>query len=155
MHSTLALLRSWANEMGTRGVVHTVVGRHLYRLEIEVAARESVEASGSRYAAIRIDGIARRYTRKLKLLKRRQRWKLWLSDEPIHMPVRAEIEGRHRSFLAELLEYRQPEANAPVPPFAPCAGMTDAAMLEEEAAAEQRKRRERKTQPPSQSRVDM
>lgn len=155
MHSTLALLRSWADGMGTRGVVHTVVGRHLYRLEIEVAARESVEAAGSRYEAIRIDGIARRYTRKLKLLNRRQRWKLWLSDEPIKMPVRAELEGRDRSFLAELLEYRRPTAAAPVPPFAPCAGMTDAARIQEEAEAYRRERMERKTQPPSQSRVDM
>ncbi|MEQ9321624.1 MAG: DUF3108 domain-containing protein [Polyangiaceae bacterium] len=155
MHSTLALLRSWASEMGTRGVVHTVVGRHLYRLEVEVAARERVEAGGSSYDAIRIDGIARRYTRKLKLLKRRQRWKVWLSDEPIHMPVRAELEGRRRSFLAELLEYRQPEARAPAPPFKPCGGMTDAQMLNEEAAAQQRERIEKKTQPPSQSRVDM
>ncbi|HHH29228.1 MAG TPA: DUF3108 domain-containing protein, partial [Polyangiaceae bacterium] len=155
MHSTLALLRSWANEMGTRGVVHTVVGRHLYRLEVAVAAKEAIEAAGSRYDAIRIDGVARRYTRKLKLLERRQRWRLWLSDEPIHMPVRAELEGRHRSFLAELLEYRHPKAGAPSPPFAPCSGMTDAAILEQEVAAQQRERIERKTQPRSQSRVDM
>jgi len=151
VHSTLALLRSWADVPGTRGVVHSVVGRHLYRLEVEVAGKERIEAAGSSYDAVRVDAIARRFNRKLKLLKRRQRLSLWLSDEPIHMPVRAQLEGRHRTFVAELLEYQQPKAVAPASPFPPCQGMTDEASVEKEAAEHRHLRIQRR----SQRRVDM
>jgi Protein of unknown function (DUF3108) len=124
MHSTLALMREWSHQIGTRGTVHTVVGRFLYRVEIEVMGRERVDAGGESYDAIRIDGVARRLSSRLKLRKLARHWSLWLSDEPIRMPVRAQLKTRKRSFLAELVRYQEPTRSGPSRELQPCEGLS-------------------------------
>ncbi|MCA9618694.1 MAG: DUF3108 domain-containing protein [Myxococcales bacterium] len=129
IHSALGRVRAHADEIGWRGVLLVVFGRTLYQIDVEVAAREEVEAAGTSYKAIRIDGVARRLNYRNTPLKRQQGFSLWVSDEPIHLPVRAQLDTNKRVLVAELLDYVEP-ARTPQPQLAPCQAPDEVARSE-------------------------
>ncbi len=107
IHSGLGLMRRWAGEIGKRGTFYAVVGKTLWRLDASVERREEVDAGGRTYAAVRIDGTARRLTKDLEPSKRVNGWSLWISDEAARLPLKSQLKTRDGVVEADLLSYAQ------------------------------------------------
>ncbi|MBW2458115.1 MAG: DUF3108 domain-containing protein [Deltaproteobacteria bacterium] len=117
-HAALGALRSWATTPGTHGMMHVVLGRVLWRVELEVGHPGEVSVGGETHDAILIEGTARRVTTKLKPSKRARRWSLWISDDEQRLPLKARVEHRKGIIDIELADYEfePPEAKR----LAPC-----------------------------------
>jgi hypothetical protein len=104
LHSALTLLRGWAGEPGTRGVIHVVVGVGLWRLEVHVAATEPFVHDGAAVEAARIEGVARRMSRRLEPSRRARPFALWVSTSAERLPLGARFETRDGTVDVELEE---------------------------------------------------
>ncbi len=104
-HAALGALRSWAGAPGAHGVMHVVLGRVLWRLELQVGQPGEVSVGGETQEAICIEGTARRISRKLEPSKRARRWSLWISDDERRLPLKARLEHRKAMIDLELQDY--------------------------------------------------
>ncbi len=104
-HAALGALRSWATMPGARGTMHVVLGRKLWRLELEVGQPAEVNVGGESHQAIIIKGTARRMTTKLSLMSRVRHWSIWISDDDRRLPLRARVEHRKETIDLELVDY--------------------------------------------------
>jgi hypothetical protein len=116
--SALGALRTWSGSLGSRDVMHVLLGRRLWRLDLHVAARETVWSGDESRDAVRIDGIARRMmTRQLQPGRAKRSWSLWVSDDDQRMPLRASVQTRKHTVELELTDYsfEQIAERAPTP----------------------------------------
>ena len=116
MHSGLGLLRKWSFEMGKRGSFYAVVGKSLWRIDAKVTTRETITVGSDDFATVRIDGTARRLNKDLKVSKRVRAWSVWLSDEPVRLPVKGRLQTRDGVAEAELEKYTQEQVQPVLPP---------------------------------------
>jgi hypothetical protein len=117
-HAALGALRSWATVPGTHGVIHVVLGRLLWRIDLEVGQPGEVSVGGETHDAILIQGTARRVSPKLEPSKRARHWSVWISDDDRRLPLKARVEHRKGMVDLELqdYEYEPPETRE----LAPC-----------------------------------
>jgi len=104
-HSALGALRSWASVPGAHGVMHVILGRSLWRVELDVGQPAQVSVGGESHDAILVQGTARRVSFKLETSKRAQRWSLWISDDDRRLPLKARVEHRKGVVDIELTDY--------------------------------------------------
>jgi hypothetical protein len=104
-HAALGALRSWATAPGARGVMQVVLGRKIWRLELNVSQPTEVRVGGEVHEAILIEGTARRLTSKLTLMGKVRRWSIWISDDDRRLPLKARVDYRKETIDIELVDY--------------------------------------------------
>jgi hypothetical protein len=86
LHSAMLLLRSWRPRLGQLGYFYVVIGRRLWRVDVEFAGPEMLTAQGRPQLAQRIDGVSVRLWQSEESKPRR--FSLWLSEDPDRIPLR-------------------------------------------------------------------
>ena len=115
LHSVIGLVRAWDPVPGVRGHAYLVVGRALWRIELELAGRETVSTSLGEREALHIDGIAQRLRLTFEPASSKPRgFALWISDDGDRLPLKLAIESDLGEVQAEMLSYSRPPPNAPV-----------------------------------------
>jgi Protein of unknown function (DUF3108) len=83
--SAMLLLRAWHGSVGSRGRYDLLDGQRLWRTEIVVDGRETIEVPLGRRAALRMSGSARSLD---DPAQRPRRFTYWFSDDDEHLPLR-------------------------------------------------------------------
>ncbi|WP_199350993.1 DUF3108 domain-containing protein [Haliangium ochraceum] len=113
LHSLLGMLRAWEPDAGDRVVFYSVSGRRVWRTEMHFAGSETMRTPMGLYAALHFEGVSRRLkpdTLAVDENKDPRRIGLWISDDIKRMPLRFIAYTEYGEFQADLVDYRQPEA---------------------------------------------
>jgi len=100
-HSLLGYLRRWSPPAGTRGFLHTTVGRNLIRADVGFTGEERIRTPMGERNAVRIDGVALRVSEKtLDPVPRAvgKPFTLWFTADDARIPLRLVVQ----TDLAEL-----------------------------------------------------
>jgi hypothetical protein len=134
LHSAIGLVRAWDPQSQPRGHVYLVVGRALWRMELQFGGKESVSTALGVREAVRIDGAAQRLKRSFEPASSEPRaFALWISDDADRLPLRLAVESDVGEIQAEVLSYQRPRTDAPVvgaaaPPVPSAAGAASTAI---------------------------
>jgi hypothetical protein len=138
--SALGATRALAAQGQGEATLHVVVGRRLWRIDIQHKGSENVTVGGEEHHASRLDGYAwRLMTESFKPARVPVELSMWLSDDVYRTPLRARVTKKDKTVEIDLVDYRlEPPPREPPPP---CESLRGALR--------------RDAQPRSQSRVDM
>ncbi len=89
MQSAFLLLRHWRPRIGTLGYFYVVLGRRLWRADVEYKGREVVVVDGVPKVAVGIEGTAYRLRGTPGKKYEPREFALWFSDDARRIPVRA------------------------------------------------------------------
>ena len=90
-HSLLGYLRRWDPPPGTRGFVHTTMGRYLIRADVAFTGEEKIQTAMGERNAVRIDGVGVRVSDKtLEPVPRAvpKPFTIWFSADEARIPLR-------------------------------------------------------------------
>jgi hypothetical protein len=105
LHSAMLLLRSWRPRLGELGYFYVVIGRRLWRVDVEFAGPEMLTAQGRPQLSQRIDGVSVRLWQSEESKPRR--FSLWLSEDPDRIPLRLVADSGFGEVKLELTTHSQ------------------------------------------------
>ncbi len=109
-HAVIGALRAWKPEEGQHAYFFVLVGRHLWQNTVRLTGRERLRTRLGQFDALRIDGVARRLTRRLREDRRKQPryYTLWVSDDEARLPLLVVGKTEYGEVRAELVDYSRP-----------------------------------------------
>jgi hypothetical protein len=115
-HSALGALRAWSAPRGSRAYFYALSGRRLYRVDVTVAAHESVRTALGEFPAVRIEGWASRLRRDLRPDKKHKprRFTVWMSDDDNRVPLQVAATTEYGEIGVQLVAYDRPDGSLPV-----------------------------------------
>jgi hypothetical protein len=110
-HSVMGVLRGWDVAKGTRAYFFALAGRRLWKNLVQLTGREMIRTSMGLFPAIRIDGIAYRYTSRFTRdpRKKPRAYTLWISDDGDRLPLLVTARTEYGQIRVELTKYTRPE----------------------------------------------
>lgn len=108
--SAILMLRRWDAPTGARAAFYTLGGQRLWRTELVVEARESIDCPIGTRAAIRIAGVSTRMTPAFAddLSKKPRTFTLWLSDDAQRIPLRVAAHTELGDVMIDATSYSAP-----------------------------------------------
>jgi hypothetical protein len=110
--SSMFLLRAWEANDGARARFWTLGGTRLWRTDLVVEARETVETPLGTRACIRIAGVSQRMASATRedQSKKPRTFTLWLSDDELRLPLRVAAHTEYGDILVTAMSYQSPAA---------------------------------------------
>lgn len=110
-HSVMGVLRAWTAAPGTRAYFFALGGRRLWKNTVQLTRRETIRTSMGLFPAIRIDGVAVRYTSRFTLDRRKKprAYTLWISDDGDRLPLLVTARTEYGQIRVELTKYHRPK----------------------------------------------
>ena len=109
MATMLMRLRAWRGDIGERGAVNVFRTSRLWRTQIEIGAKETIDTDLGTFAAIRMDGISRIMTHDFEVETSRdpKPYSVWVSDDGTRLPMIIEGDSEHGSVRMEISGYER------------------------------------------------
>lgn len=86
LHSAMLLLRAWRPRLDEAAYFYVVLGRKLWRVDVQAVGPQVIKTQGSPRLTHRVDGVAVRLWQSSEVAPRR--FSVWLSEDPERVPVR-------------------------------------------------------------------
>ncbi len=115
LHSALAALRAWRAGAGERAHFYTVMGRRLWRVDVQLVGSEMLRQGRGSRPALRLTGEATALFRTKSGRPKNKRFDLWLSDDRRRVPLRLTADADLGEVTLDLTSWQQ----APGPCFEP------------------------------------
>ena len=112
LHSAVIALRSWRPAPRTRSELLVVMGRHLWRLEVEYQGPDVVTTASGPRPAVRIEGLATKQTGDPDQ-RHQRKFFVWFSDDDDRVPLRALAESEFGPVELVTTSYSCPGCSAP------------------------------------------
>jgi hypothetical protein len=112
LHSAVIALRSWRPAPRTHSELLVVMGRHLWRLEVEYQGPDVVTTAAGPRPAVRIEGLAIKQTGDPNEHPQRKFF-VWFSDDHDRVPLRALAESEFGPVELLTTDYSCPGCTAP------------------------------------------
>jgi Protein of unknown function (DUF3108) len=111
-HAVIGALRAWKPDDGQHAYFFVLVGRHLWQNTVRLTGRERVRTRMGQFDAMRIDGVARRLTRRLREDRGKppRYYTLWISDDESRLPLLVVGKTEYGEVKAEMVDYSGPAA---------------------------------------------
>ena len=108
--SVLGALRAWKAQPGAHAYFYALIGHHLWQNTVRMTGHEKVKTHLGTFDAIRIDGVARRLTTRLREDHHKQvrYFTMWISDDSDRLPLRVVGKTEFGEVKAELVDYQRP-----------------------------------------------
>lgn len=109
MATMLMRLRSFHGEVGERGTVNVFRTSRLWRTQIEIGEKETLETDLGTFPAIRMDGISRIMTHEFEVEEDRdpKSYRIWISDDGTRLPLVVEGDTEHGAVRMEVASYER------------------------------------------------
>jgi hypothetical protein len=114
LHSTMAHVRLWDPEPGTRAYLYAQSGESFYRIDVVAAGVETLRTELGEVAARRVEGTATPYDRngEPKAGADLRTFMAWFSTDEARVPLRIVADTTYGKVYAELANYQQPAGKA-------------------------------------------
>lgn len=104
MHSAMALIRAWRPRLGEQGHFFAVLGRRLWRVDLEAQGPEVIRVAGTPRLTQRIRGRALRLWRE-STDRRDRAFSVWVSDDAERVPLHVSAETALGDLTVSLTGY--------------------------------------------------
>lgn len=107
MTSALMAMRGWQAEEGHWASFFVLRSTRFWQVHVQHAGRTSVKTELGRFAAIRLDGVTRRFTREgtPEIGKEPRHFSIWFTDDDLRLPVLLVARTDIGDIEMELVEY--------------------------------------------------
>jgi hypothetical protein len=108
LHSIMAHLRAWTPSPGERGYFYIQSGRSFFHVELHAVATEEIETELGRLEAMKLDGSAKLLAQDGKVPPSQvvRSMTMWLSTDPLRLPLKMVAETGYGDVYAVLVEHR-------------------------------------------------